>query len=76
MSNFKEGEDYYFNREGLLVLTSAYHLKRGKCCGQGCLHCPYQYQNVEEPRRSLLLKDRPPVLMMKAPHPNKNDLHG
>ncbi len=33
-------EDYYF--EGpLMVFTAAYHLKRGRCCGSGCRHCPY-----------------------------------
>ena len=34
-------EDYYFNDEGLMVFTRAYHLKRGYCCGNGCKHCPY-----------------------------------
>jgi Family of unknown function (DUF5522) len=34
-------EDYYFNSQGLLVFTEAYHLKRGYCCGNGCKHCPY-----------------------------------
>ena len=26
---------------GLLVLTGAYLLERGECCGAGCRHCPY-----------------------------------
>jgi hypothetical protein len=35
-----EPEDFYF--EGpYMVLTAAYHLKRGYCCGSGCRHCPY-----------------------------------
>lgn len=50
------GEDYYFNEQGLIVLTEKYHLKKGYCCGNGCRHCPYQYQAVPEPRRSELLK--------------------
>lgn len=37
----KEGEDFYFNEQGLMVFTEAYHLKRGYCCGSGCKHCPY-----------------------------------
>ena len=41
----KEGEDYYFEN-GLLVMTEAYHLKRGFCCGSGCRHCPYDHKNV------------------------------
>lgn len=38
-----EGEDYYYNEQGYIVLTAKYHLERGHCCGNGCLHCPYQY---------------------------------
>ena len=36
-----EGEDYYLEN-GLLVMTAAYHIKRGSCCGNGCLWCPYE----------------------------------
>jgi len=36
-----EGEDFY--REGpYVVFTSAYHLRRGYCCGSGCRHCPWK----------------------------------
>lgn len=34
---------------GLLVLTSAYLLERGHCCGAGCRHCPY---GPEEQKRA------------------------
>ncbi|MNS71402.1 DUF5522 domain-containing protein [Edaphocola aurantiacus] len=54
----QEGTDFYFNENGLMVLTAAYHLKRGRCCGNGCLHCPYDFINVKEPKRSELLKQR------------------
>ena len=37
--------DYYV-LDGLLVMTEAYHLKRGYCCGSQCLHCPFQHINV------------------------------
>ena len=40
----KEGTDYYFNEQGLMVFTEAYHLKRGYCCESGCLHCPYGFK--------------------------------
>jgi hypothetical protein len=50
-----EGVHFYLNKDGYIVLTEKYHLEKGFCCGMGCLHCPYHYQNVEEPRRSLLL---------------------
>ncbi|MBC7915204.1 MAG: hypothetical protein H7Y07_13885 [Pyrinomonadaceae bacterium] len=33
--------DYYFNEQGLMVFTKEYHLKRGYCCTNGCLHCPW-----------------------------------
>jgi hypothetical protein len=32
--------------KGLFVFTEEMHLKRGYCCGNGCLHCPYDYKNV------------------------------
>jgi Family of unknown function (DUF5522) len=50
-----EGIDFYFNADGFIVLTEKYHREKGYCCGMGCLHCPYRYDNVPEPRRSLLL---------------------
>jgi hypothetical protein len=54
----KEGRDFYFNEQGYMVLTAAYHLANGKCCGNGCLNCPFDYINVPEPRRSELLQNR------------------
>jgi hypothetical protein len=51
-----EGEDFYFNEDGLMVLTRKYHLERGFCCGNGCRHCPYQFENVPEPKKTELLK--------------------
>ena len=42
------------NEDGLIVLTGQYHLEKGYCCGNGCKHCPYDYINVPEPRRSEL----------------------
>ena len=53
-----EGEDYYFNADGYMVLTEKYHLDKGSCCGYGCTHCPFHYENVEEPKRSLLIHQR------------------
>jgi hypothetical protein len=51
----EEGLDYYFNEDGNMVLTEHYLLNRGYCCGNGCKHCPYQYENVPEPKRTQLL---------------------
>lgn len=53
-----EGVHYYLNEQGLVVLTEKYHLQRGYCCSNGCKHCPYNYENVPEPRRSELLTKR------------------
>ncbi|MCU0404726.1 MAG: DUF5522 domain-containing protein [Chitinophagaceae bacterium] len=53
-----EGVDYYYNEEGYIVLTEQYHLERGYCCGNGCLHCPFDYETVPEPRKSELLQRR------------------
>ena len=55
MSTLVEGEDFYYNEAGYMVLTEKFHLKKGFCCGNGCMHCPYNYVNVPEPKRSILL---------------------
>lgn len=33
--------DFYFDADGRMVFTAAYHLRRGYCCGSNCRHCPY-----------------------------------
>ncbi len=53
-----EGEDYYLNEKGLMVLTEKHHLERGYCCGMCCKHCPYHYEAVPEPKRSHLIEQR------------------
>lgn len=58
MRELIEGTDFYINDDGYVVLTEKYHLDKGYCCGNGCLHCPYGYENVEEPRRSALLNKK------------------
>jgi Family of unknown function (DUF5522) len=55
MNSWIEGEDFYYNEQGFIVLTARYHLDRGHCCGNGCRHCPYKYINVPDPKRSELL---------------------
>ena len=47
-----EGEDFYYNEQGYIVLTAKYHLERGDCCGNGCKHCPYNYINVPDSKKS------------------------
>lgn len=58
MSNLTEGEDFYYNDEGYIVLTEKFHLKKGFCCGNGCKHCPYDFINVAEPKRTELLNKK------------------
>jgi hypothetical protein len=52
-----EDEDFYWDGN-LVVLTEKYHLARGYCCGSGCRHCPFNYDSVPEPKRSVLLQQR------------------
>lgn len=40
-------------------MTANYLLKRGYCCGNGCLHCPFDYKNVtDETRRQHLIHEQ------------------
>ncbi|MBS7563618.1 hypothetical protein KHS38_04300 [Mucilaginibacter sp. Bleaf8] len=42
-----EGTDYYINEDGNWVFTREYHLKRGYCCKNNCLHCPWRNGKVK-----------------------------
>jgi hypothetical protein len=53
-----EGIDFYYNGDGYMVFTEKNLLERGYCCGNGCRHCPYNYEKVPEPRRSELRKEK------------------
>ena len=44
-----EGEDYYFNEDGLMVMTKSYLTKKGHCCQSGCKHCPYDFKSKVDP---------------------------
>lgn len=38
-----EGEDFYW--EGaVMVFTARFLSRRGYCCGNGCRHCPYEFE--------------------------------
>lgn len=51
--------DYYYNESGYMVFTETYLKKRGYCCGNGCRHCPYQYEGVKDQKlRQKLLSFR------------------
>ena len=38
---------YYYNEKGLIVMTEEFHINRGFCCGNGCLHCPYEPKHIK-----------------------------
>ena len=58
MKELVEDVHYYINDDGYVVLTEKYLLEKGYCCGNGCLHCPFYYEKVEEPRRTELLRGK------------------
>jgi len=39
--DLKEGIDYYLSPEGFRVMSKEYLTRRGYCCANGCLNCPY-----------------------------------
>jgi hypothetical protein len=51
-----EGVDFYYDESALMVFTEKYHLQRGYCCGNGCRHCPYNYENVTNIKKREFLK--------------------
>lgn len=58
MKQLTEGIDYTILPDGRLVFTAHYLTERGFCCGKGCSNCPYDYMNVEEQQRTILLNNR------------------
>uniref|UniRef100_A0A8C5QTC7 Chromosome 1 open reading frame 53 n=1 Tax=Leptobrachium leishanense TaxID=445787 RepID=A0A8C5QTC7_9ANUR len=41
-------ESYIDPSTGYCVFTRTAHLRREKCCGSGCRHCPYGQENVKD----------------------------
>ncbi|WP_173021606.1 DUF5522 domain-containing protein [Lewinella sp. W8] len=41
-----DSSDFYVDDDGMYVMTAAFHLRRGYCCGNRCKHCPYDHVNV------------------------------
>ena len=44
-------KDYYLSKEGYIIFTEVYHLKRGFCCKSRCKHCPYELKKNENIHR-------------------------
>jgi biotin synthase-like enzyme len=37
--------DIHYYMDGTrVVFTALYHIQRGECCGNKCLHCPFEHQ--------------------------------
>lgn len=53
--NILEGIHFYNDEKGNFVFTEKYHLHRGYCCGNGCKHCPYNFENVPEIKKHKLI---------------------
>lgn len=48
----QEGVDFYYDHNGLIVLTKEFLLKRGNCCKNGCVNCPYGFKENEETNKN------------------------
>ena len=39
--------EFYYDKQGRMVMTEDYHIRRGSCCGNKCLHCCYSPPHVK-----------------------------
>jgi len=51
-------ETYVDPATGYSVFTAYSHTKRGKCCGSGCRHCPFDYVKVLDAKKRDELRNR------------------
>ncbi len=51
-------ETYVDPATGYSVFTAYSHTKRGKCCGSGCRHCPFDYVKVIDAKKRDELRNR------------------
>jgi ATP-binding cassette subfamily B (MDR/TAP) protein 1 len=54
-------------RTGLTVFTRVAHLQRGRCCGNGCRHCPYGHVQVSNPAKRSNVIDSTRLLRAAPP---------
>ncbi|KAG8458178.1 hypothetical protein KFE25_011709 [Diacronema lutheri] len=54
-------------RTGLTVFTRVAHLQRGRCCGNGCRHCPYGHVLVTDASKRTNAIDAPRLLRASPP---------
>ena len=51
-------ETYIDPATGYSVFTAYSHTKRGKCCGSGCRHCPFDYVKVIDAKKRDELRNK------------------
>jgi hypothetical protein len=39
---------HYYIEDTRVVFTALYHIQRGSCCGNKCLHCPFEPKHKKE----------------------------
>ena len=67
LAALEAGQDYYLDEAtGYQVLTRQALLNRGRCCGCGCRHCPFQHANVPQESRAARIQN-PAFLHGSAP---------
>ena len=57
------GDNYYENKDGLIVFTKKYLIERKRCCHKGCKHCPYETY-FEKFKKSLVIAIIIPVKIL------------
>jgi len=67
-----EGKDVYIDpKTGYSVFTEIAHKKRGKCCGSGCRHCPYNHINVKDKANKI----QQPAFLYEGPEKSYDEQH-
>eukprot|EP01134_Creolimax_fragrantissima_P007444 CFRG7444T1 len=62
-------------KTGYSVFTKIAHLKRGKCCGSGCRHCPYAHENVKNLKKKMAVMSSPAYLHVRSGVRGRTDEH-
>jgi iron complex transport system substrate-binding protein len=63
-------ETYTDPRTGYTCFTQLAAMKRGRCCGSGCRHCPYDHERVPAHRRANM---QPPIVISPPAGQSRSD---
>jgi hypothetical protein len=50
---FDDDDSFLINDKKTIIFDEAYLIKRGYCCGNGCVHCPFGYKNVLDEHKKM-----------------------